>query len=119
MPVISQNKDKVTGNLEFSIIETKTAKQEFIPKDVMQKFKQITQKRDDDNSLSLKELKGIGVLLGEKMITTVYMVVEANTRRNFGTYTTKEKARTELVNILKAKNIYEMQQDKGLGLEMF
>lgn len=121
MIIVSQMNNGITESLEFEIIERKTTKNEIIPKEIWDKFKKITQKSDEDNTMSLKELKGIGELLGKDMTRTVYMVVEIKSGRNFGTYTTKEKAMKTIDEILKAiKNqiTYKMPNDKELGFTM-
>ncbi len=122
MVTISQYKDKITESSEFSIREIVTCKSELVPEDAWKKFKKITQKEDKDNQLSLKELKGLGEFSGKSMIRIVYTIVEVKSCRNFDTFTTKEKARKELQNILKnieKQGIYQIQEDKELGITMF
>lgn len=117
--ITSQCKDKITNSLEFSIKEIQTCRNEFISKEDWQKFKKITQKKDEE--ITLKELKGISEFLGKDMAKTVFTIIEVKSGRNFGIFTTKNKARKELQEILKSiekKMNYQIQEDKTIGLIM-
>lgn len=122
MIIVSQFKNSITESIELDIIEKKTSKNEIIPKEVWDKFKKITQKKADDNSISLKELKGLGEMLGKEMTRTVYMIVEIKSKRNLGTYTTREKAKQaihEMLQVIEKQKIYQMPEDKELGMTRF
>lgn len=117
--IISQCKDKITSSLEFSIQEMQTCRNEFISKENWQKFKKITQKKDE--GITLNELKGLGEFLGKNMTKTVFTIIEVKSNRNFGIFTTKDKAKQELQEILKSieeKRNYQIQEDKKIGLIM-
>ncbi len=122
MLIISQLKNKTTQSLEFSIVARETCKNEVIPKDIMGKFNKITQRRDSSN-ITLKELKGIGELMGKDMTRTVYEIINVESNRCFGTYTTLEKSKKALAELIQAvgeqKNAYQMPKDKELGLTLF
>lgn len=117
--ITSQCKDKITNSLEFSIQEVQTCKNEFISNEDWQKFKRITQKKDD--MITSKELKGLSEFLGKNMSKTLFTIIEVKSGRNFGIFTTKDKARQELQEILKnieEKRNYQIQEDKKIGLIM-
>ena len=122
MIIISQYKDKITQTIEFSIKQKQTCRSVFIDKDSYEKFKKITQKKDD-GYLSLKELKGIGELLGKEMTKQVYTITERTQHENFGTFSSKEKAKEVLQNIVQAheKKVkrYEIPQDENADLVLF
>lgn len=122
MLIISQYKDKTTESLELTIKEAETCKSIFIDKASYEKFKKITQKKED-NTLTVKELKGLGELLGKDMTKKVYTIVVRNRFLNLGTFSSKEKAKEVLKNIVQAyekgTKKYEIPQDENAELILF
>lgn len=117
--ITSQYKDRITNSLEFSIQELQTCRNEFISKEDWQKFKKITQKKDEE--ITLSELKELGEFLEKNMTKTVFTIIEVKSGRNFGIFTIKNKAIKELQEIVKTvgqKMNYQIQEDKTIGLIM-
>lgn len=119
MIIISQDEIKITESLELNVKEVKTCKNILIPRDEYKKFQKITQK--NGNWISEKELKGLGEFLGQETTKSVYAITEIKTNRIFGIYSTKEKARKVLKEIIqkneKSKN-YQMLKDEGIGISI-
>lgn len=122
MLIVSQYKDKITESLELTIKEIVTCKSVFIDKASYEKFKKITQKKDD-NKFSIKELKGLGELIGKNTTKNAYTIVERDRFENFGTFSSKEKAKEVLKNIRQAyekgSKKYEIPQDENAELIIF
>lgn len=122
MLIVSQYKDKTTECLEFIIKEITTCKSVFIDKASYEKFKKITQKKDDGR-ISIKELKGLGELMEKNMTKQVYTIIERKRLDNFGTFSSKDKAKEVLQNIIQAyengNKKYEIPQDENTDLVLF
>lgn len=115
MITVSQRKNMTTESLSFAIIERQTCKNVLIDKETYRKFKDITQMPGDE--LKTKELKGLGEMLGKQLTKFVYLIVESKSNLLFGMYSSKERAKEVLKEIIEAyKNecgVYEMPKDEN------
>lgn len=117
MLIVSQNENKITESLEFDIKEIQTCKNIFIDEKSWQRFKKITQKKND--IVNLKEMKGLEEFLGQDMRKTIHSIIEVKTKRVFALYTTKEKAKNTLKEIIQAyrdRKKYQLKRDNDIGI---
>lgn len=119
MVIVNQNKDGTTNSLNFQIKERQTCKSELVSKEIWEKFKRITQK--GNNIIGVRELKGLEELVGKKLTENIYVIVEVNSNRIFGYFTTKKKAIKELQRMLKnlKEEVYQIQDDKEKKITMY
>ena len=121
MLIISQNKDKITENLNFSIIGIKTCENIFIDEKDIKKYEKITQKKHE-NVFNITELKGLGELVGKDLTRYVYTIIEKNRLENFGTFLSKEQAQKVLQDIIKkyekGDKKYQIPKDKNVEITL-
>lgn len=117
MVIVNQLKTKTTESLEFDIREMKTCKNTIVKEEDWKKFKKITQK--ENNYISFKELKGLSEFLEQDMMNSIYAIMEVKTHRNFGIYSTKEKAKKVLKTIIEKnekQKSYTLPKDTSIGM---
>ena len=121
MLIISQNKAKITENLNFSIKVCETCKNIFIDKESVEKYEKITQKKYK-NVFNATELKGLGELIGKNLTRHVYTIIEGNSLENFGKFLSKEQANKTLQDIIekyeKGYKKYQIPEDKNAELKL-
>lgn len=113
MVIVNQDKTKTTESLEFDIREVKTCRNIVIKEEQWKKFKKITKKEDD--CMNFKELKGLNEFLEQDIIKSVYLIVEVKENRNFGIYSTREKAKKILQAMIQKigeQKSYTLPKDK-------
>lgn len=118
MIVISQNEEKITDNISFSIQERITCKNIIIDEKSWKKFKKITNKQDD--YMNLQELKGLGELLEQNITKSVFLIRQSSNNDIFGIYNTRSKAKEVIKEIIgtyersDAKSYYIPKNSKGV-----
>ena len=115
MLIISQNEDKITENLNFSIVVEESCKNIFIEKKEFEKYKRIAQK--NGNSFTITELKGLGEIVGKNLTRFVFKIIGGSRSENFGIFSSKEQAQRAIRGIVenyeKGDVKYQFPKDKN------